>query len=117
MWETDIEVPDDLGLLALGAAEAGAVDDVDEAVAAGLAELFTDDDLRRAAAAGYYRRFDDVSVGSAADLAGVSKREMLTILDDHDVEARYGPPEGEALADEVGCRVRDGASGTPDRNG
>lgn len=67
-----------------------------------------DDDL--ALAVGRYV-LDDISLGRAAELAGVSRWKMIDVLREHGIEPRIGPQSVEEAKAEAEGRLNEYLSG------
>ncbi|MDY6765392.1 MAG: UPF0175 family protein [Halobacteria archaeon] len=94
-------VPDELAQLIRGAVEAGIFQNKSDAVREALREYFKSNrNARVAATVALYER-KEITLGQAAQLAGVNRFEMRDILRDHGVELRLGPEDMEDAEDEI----------------
>lgn len=88
------DLPTDLVLLVRGTAnvDIDGVDDEVDVLAHALHEFFErHDDVRAAATAQQYAESERMTLGTAAQLAGVTTDEVKGLLKDHGVEPRTGP--------------------------
>lgn len=94
-------IPDDLTTLVDGAVEAGIFEDEGDAVRHVLREYFDDDENARLAAAVSMYADGEITLGTAARLAGRNRFEMRDVLHEEGVELRLGPEDAASLRDEV----------------
>lgn len=101
MSRTTATIPDDLTDLMEGAVKAGIFENKSDAVRHVLREYFEQNRNARIAAAVSLYRDEDITLGTAARLAGVNRFEMRDILREEGVELRFGPEDMEAARDEI----------------
>lgn len=99
MSRTTATIPDDLTDLIEGAVKAGIFENKSDAIRHVLREYFEEHRSARIAAAVSLYEDEEITLGTAARLAGVNRFEMRDILREEDVELRFGP-EDMAAADE-----------------
>jgi len=93
MPRTTSTIPDDLLRLVEGSVAAGVFENKSDAVRHVLREFFEENaDVREAAAVQLYDD-EEISLGRAARLAGIDRKEMVSVLGDHGIEVRLGPAD------------------------
>jgi predicted HTH domain antitoxin len=103
------DLPTDVALLVRGAAnvDIDGIDDETDVIHYALHEFFErHDDVRAAATARQYAESERMTLGTAAQLAGVTTGEIERLLRDHDVTPRTGSMPSEAERREEGATAR-----------
>lgn len=101
MSRTTATIPDDLTDLMEGAVKAGIFENKSDAIRHVLREYFEENQNARIAAAVSLYEGEDITLGTAARLAGVNRFEMRDILREEGVELRFGPGDMAAARDEI----------------
>ncbi|MFB6266923.1 MAG: UPF0175 family protein [Halodesulfurarchaeum sp.] len=100
MPRTTATIPDELSDLIEGAVQAGIFENTSDAIRHVLREYFEEHRADRIAAAVSLYEHEQVTLGTAARLAGVNRFEMRDILREEGVELRFGPEDmADAQAD------------------
>ncbi|MEF8802221.1 UPF0175 family protein [Natronomonas sp.] len=101
MSRTTATIPDDLTELMEGAIKAGIFENKSDAIRHVLREYFEENRNARIAAAVSLYEDEEITLGTAARLAGVNRFEMRDILREEGVELRFGPEDMAAAKDEI----------------
>lgn len=101
MSRTTATIPEDLTDLMEGAVRAGIFENKSDAIRHVLREYFEANQNARIGAAVSLYDDGDVTLGTAARLAGVNRFEMRDILREEGVELRVGPGNMAAARDEI----------------
>lgn len=101
MPRTTATIPDDLTDLMEGAVRAGIFENKSDAIRHVLREYFEENQNARVAAAVSLYEGGEITLGTAARLAGVNRFEMRDILREEGVELRFGPEDMDAARDEI----------------
>jgi predicted HTH domain antitoxin len=101
MSRTTATIPDDLTDLMEGAVKAGIFENKSDAIRHVLREYFQENQNARVAAAVSLYEDSEITLGTAARLAGVNRFEMRDILREEGVELRFGPEDMDAAKDEI----------------
>ena len=101
MSRTTAAIPDDLTDLMEGAIRAGIFENKSDAVRHVLREYFEENRNARVAAAVSLYEDGEITLGTAARLAGVNRFEMRDILREEDIELRFGPEDMNAARDDI----------------
>lgn len=101
MARTTSTLPEDLSLLIDGGVEAGVFENKSDAVRNALRNYFEEHEGEQLAAVVYLYDREKISLGKAAQLAGVSRFEMPEILRDYGVEPKLGPEDTDDARDEI----------------
>jgi len=101
MSRTTATIPDDLTDLMEGAVRAGIFENKSDAIRHVLREYFEENRNARVAAAVSLYEDGEITLGTAARLAGVNRFEMRDILREEGVELRFGPEDIDAARDEI----------------
>lgn len=101
MPRTTATIPDDLTDLMEGAVKAGIFENKSDAIRHVLRDYFSEHETARTAAAVSLYEDGEITLGTAARLAGVSRFEMRDILREEGVELRFGPEDMDAARDEI----------------
>ena len=101
MSRTTATIPDDLTDLMEGAIRAGIFENKSDAIRHVLREYFEQNQNARIAAAVSLYEDKEITLGTAARLAGVNRFEMRDILREEGVELRFGPEDMETARDEI----------------
>ncbi len=101
MSRTTATIPDDLTDLMEGAIKAGIFENKSDAIRHVLREYFEENQNARIAAAVSLYEDSEISLGTAARLAGVNRFEMREILREDGVELRFGPEDMAAAKEEI----------------
>jgi predicted HTH domain antitoxin len=101
MSRTTATIPDDLTDLMEGAVRAGIFENKSDAIRHVLREYFKENRNARVAAAVSLYEDGEITLGTAARLAGVNRFEMRDILREEGVELRFGPEDIDAARDEI----------------
>jgi len=101
MPRTTATIPDDLTALVEGAVSAGIFENKSDAIRHVLRDYFDDNQNARIAAAVSLYDDEEISLGTAARLAGVTRFEMRDILREDGIELRVGPKDMDAASDEI----------------
>lgn len=91
MPRTTSTLPDDLHQLIEGSIAAGVFENKSDAIRHALRDYFLENEDERIAAVIRLYEEGNISLGKAARLAGVSRSDMVDILQAHDVEIQLGP--------------------------
>lgn len=97
MSRTTATIPDDLTKLMVGAVRAGIFENKSDAICHVLREYCKENRKARIAAAGSLYEDGEITLGTAARLAGLNRFEMR----EEGVELRVGPDDMEAARDEI----------------
>jgi predicted HTH domain antitoxin len=84
-----------------GAVKAGIFENKSDAIRHVLREYFEENQNARVAAAVSLYEDGEITLRTAARLAGVNRFEMRDLLREEDVELRFGPEDLEAARDEI----------------
>jgi len=101
MSRTTATIPDDLTDLIDGAVRAGIFENKSDAIRHVLREYFEENRNARIAAAVSLYEDREITLGTAARLAGVNRFEMHDILREEGVELRFGPENMSDARDEI----------------
>jgi predicted HTH domain antitoxin len=101
MPRTTATIPDDLTDLMEGAIKAGIFENKSDAIRHVLREHFEQNQNARIAAAVSLYEDGDITLGTAARLAGVNRFEMRDILREEGIEVRFGPEDMATARDEI----------------
>lgn len=101
MSRTTATIPDDLTTLVEGAIKAGIFENKSDAIRHVLREYFEENENARFAAAVSLYAEGEITMGTAARLAGVNRFEMRDLLREEGVELRFGPEDMAAARDEI----------------
>lgn len=101
MSRTTATIPDDLTDLLEGAVKAGIFENKSDAIRHVLREYFEANQNARISAAVSLYQDEEITLGTAARLAGVNRFEMRDILREEGVELRFGPEDMVAARDEI----------------
>lgn len=101
MSRTTATIPDDLTDLMEGAVKAGIFENKSDAIRHVLREYFEANQNARTAAAVSLYEDGEITLGTAARLAGVNRFEMRDVLREEGVELRFGPEDLAAVRDEI----------------
>ena len=101
MSRTTATIPDDLTDLMEGAVKAGIFENKSDAIRHVLREYFEENQNARFAAAVSLYEEGNITLGTAARLAGVNRFEMRDILREEGIELRFGPEDMAAARDEI----------------
>mgnify|MGYP000489453574 CR=1 FL=1 len=101
MSRTTATIPDDLTDLVEGAIRAGIFENKSDAIRHVLREYFEENRNARIAAAVSLYEDGEITLGTAARLAGVNRFEMRDLLREESVELRIGPEDMAAAKDEI----------------
>lgn len=101
MARTTATIPDDLTDLMEGAIKAGIFENKSDAIRHVLREYFKENRNARISAAVSLYRDGEITMGTAARLAGVNRFEMRDVLREEGVELRVGPEDMTAARDEI----------------
>lgn len=101
MPRTTATIPEDLTDLVDGAIRAGIFENKSDAIRHVLREYFEGNQEARIAAAVSLYDGGDVTLGTAARLAGVNRFEMRDIMREEGVELRIGPEDMAAAREEI----------------
>jgi len=101
MSRTTATIPDDLTDLMEGAVKAGIFENKSDAIRHVLREYFEENQNARIAAAISLYADGEITLGTAARLAGVNRFEMRDILREDGVELRFGPEDMAAANEEI----------------
>ena len=101
MARTTATIPDDLTDLMEGAIKAGIFENKSDAIRHVLREYFKENRNARISAAVSLYRDGEITMGTAARLAGVNRFEMRDVLRKEGVELRVGPEDMTAARDEI----------------
>jgi len=101
MSRTTATIPDDLTDLMEGAVKAGIFENKSDAIRHVLREYFEKNQNARIAAAVSLYEDSEITLGTAARLAGVNRFEMREILREDGVELRFGPEDMAAVKEEI----------------
>lgn len=101
MSRTTATIPDDLTDLMEGAIRAGIFENKSDAIRHVLREYFEENQNARVAAAVSLYEDGEITLGTAARLAGVNRFEMRDLLREEGVELRFGPENMAAARDEI----------------
>ncbi|WP_254864270.1 UPF0175 family protein [Halovivax gelatinilyticus] len=101
MSRTTATIPDDLTDLMEGAVRAGVFENKSDAIRHVLREYFQENREARIAAAVSLYDDGDITLGTAARLAGLNRFEMRDILREEGVDLRFGPEDMAAVRDEI----------------
>ena len=94
-------IPDDLTDLVDGAVKAGIFENKSDAIRHVLREYFEENRNARIAAAVSLYEDREITLGTAARLAGVNRFEMRDILREEGVELRFGSDDMAAVKDDI----------------
>lgn len=101
MSRTTATIPDDLTDLMEGAIRAGIFENKSDAIRHVLREYFQENQNARIAAAVTLYEDEEITLGTAARLAGVNRFEMRDILREEGVPLRFGPENMAQARDEI----------------
>nr|WP_231512899.1 UPF0175 family protein [Haloferax mediterranei] len=101
MSRTTATIPNDLTDLMEGAVKAGIFENKSDAIRHVLRAYFEENENARIAAAVSLYDDGEITLGTAARLAGVNRFEMRGILREEGVELRFGPEDMAAARDEI----------------
>ena len=101
MSRTTATIPDDLTDLMEGAIRAGIFENKSDAIRHVLREYFEENRNARIAAAVSLYDDEEVTLGTAARLAGINRFEMRDILREEGIDLRFGPEDMDAARDEI----------------
>jgi predicted HTH domain antitoxin len=101
MPRTTATIPDDLTDLMEGAIKAGIFENKSDAIRHVLREYFEQNQNARIAAAVSLYEDGDITLGTAARLAGVNRFEMRDILREEGIEVRFVPEDMATARDEI----------------
>jgi len=101
MSRTTATIPDDLTDLIDGAVKAGIFENKSDAIRHVLREYFEQNQSARIAAAVSLYEDGEITLGTAARLAGLNRFEMRDILREEGIELRFGPEDMTAARDEI----------------
>lgn len=101
MPRTTATIPDDLTVLIEGAVKAGIFENKSDAIRHVLREYFEEHQNARLAAAVSLYQDGEITLGTAARLAGVNRFEMRDVLREEGVELRVGPQDMAAAEEEI----------------
>jgi predicted HTH domain antitoxin len=101
MSRTTATIPDDLTDLVDGAVKAGIFENKSDAIRHVLREYFEENRNARIAAAVSLYEDREITLGTAARLAGVNRFEMRDILREEGVELRFGSDDMAAVKDDI----------------
>lgn len=101
MSRTTATIPDDLTDLMEGAVKAGIFENKSDAIRHVLREYFEEHENARIAAAVTLYEEEEITLGTAARLAGIDRFEMRDILREEGVELRIGPVDMAAAREEI----------------
>ena len=101
MSRTTATIPEDLTDLMDGAIRAGIFENKSDAIRHVLREYFEGNQEARIAAAVSLYDDGDITLGTAARLAGVDRFEMRDILREEGIELRIGPEDMAAAREEI----------------
>jgi predicted HTH domain antitoxin len=101
MSRTTATIPDDLTDLVDGAVKAGIFENKSDAIRHVLREYFEENRNARFAAAVSLYEDREITLGTAARLAGVNRFEMRDILREEGVELRFGSDDMAAVKDDI----------------
>lgn len=101
MSRTTATIPDDLTRLIEGAVEAGVFENKSDAIRHVVREYFEENENARIAAAVSLYGNGEITLGTAARLAGVDRFEMRDILREEGVELRVGPRDLETAREDI----------------
>lgn len=101
MSRTTATIPDDLTDLMKGAIKAGIFENKSDAIRHVLREYFEENQNARISAAVSLYQDGEITLGTAARLAGINRFEMRDILREEGVELRFGPEDMDAAEKEI----------------
>nr|WP_241432017.1 UPF0175 family protein [Haloferax mucosum] len=101
MSRTTATIPNDLTDLMKGAVKAGIFENKSDAIRHVLRAYFEENENARIAAAVSLYDDGEITLGTAARLAGVNRFEMRGILREEGIELRFGPEDMAAARDEI----------------
>ncbi|WP_247730281.1 UPF0175 family protein [Halovivax limisalsi] len=101
MSRTTATIPEDLTDLMEGAVRAGIFENKSDAIRHVLREYFEANQEARIAAAVSLYSDGEITLGTAARLAGVNRFEMRDVLREEGVELRVGPEDVAAAREEI----------------
>lgn len=101
MPRTTATIPDDLTDLMKGAIKAGIFENKSDAIRHVLREYFEENQSARISAAVSLYQDGEITLGTAARLAGINRFEMRDILREEGVELRFGPEDMDAAEKEI----------------
>lgn len=101
MPRTTATIPDDLTDLMEGAVKAGIFENKSDAIRHVLREYFEENQNARISAAISLCEDGEITLGTAARLAGINRFEMQDLLREEGVDLRFGPEDMAAVEDEI----------------
>ena len=101
MSRTTATIPDDLTDLVDGAIKAGIFENKSDAIRHVLREYFEENENARIAAAVSLYEDGEITLGTAARLAGVNRFEMRDILREESIELRFGPDDMSTVREDI----------------
>lgn len=101
MSRTTATIPDDLTDLMKGAIKAGIFENKSDAIRHVLREYFNENQSARISAAVSLYQDGEITLGTAARLAGINRFEMRDILREEGVELRFGPEDMDTVEREI----------------
>jgi predicted HTH domain antitoxin len=101
MSRTTATIPDDLTDLMEGAIRAGIFENKSDAIRHVLREYFEENRNARIAAAVSLYEDGEITLGTAARLAGINRFEMRDLLREEGVELRFGPEDIAAAREDI----------------